>query len=121
MDIQNLDPQAQKQLNQPFVKKEPFSREDQEFLDSVVRLVENKTINLHQPGTLISHPVYDKLSPEKQGKADFDGVNLLTQVRNIYELWKATGTPTLQVENMVHGVRLIKERIEAEAGDVYII
>ncbi len=121
MDQTQIDPQIQQKLNTPPVNPKGLSQEDQAFLNQVVALADDKKINLMQPSSLINHAVYDQLTPDKQGKVDFDAVNLATTLRNIYWLWKANQSPTYQIENMVHQVRLTKERLEEISGDVYVI
>lgn len=121
MDQIQIDPQTQKKLNDPLAKPTGISQEDQTFLDLVVAKVEKGEINLMQPSSLINHAVYDQLPEDKQGKIDFDAVNLLTTLRNIYDLWKMYHQPTYQIENLVHQVRLTKERLEEISGDVYVI
>lgn len=121
MNQTQIDPQTQKKLNEPLADPKGLSNEDQQFLSNVVAKVENNEIRLLQPGSLINHKIYDQLTPEKQGKVDFDAINLLTTIRNIYELWKAYQTPTFQIEYLVRQVRLTKERLEEISGDVYII
>ncbi|PIQ77638.1 hypothetical protein COV82_03410 [Candidatus Peregrinibacteria bacterium CG11_big_fil_rev_8_21_14_0_20_46_8] len=118
---QPIDPNTQAELNQPLEKKEGISQEDQAFLHDLVAKVESGQIDLHKPSSLINEAVYSSLPEDKRGKVDFDAVNLLTQCRNIYELWKATGQASFQIENMVRQVRLTKERLEGISGDVYII
>lgn len=121
MDQTQIDPQTQKRLNDPLAKPAGISPEDEAFLKLVVSKVEKGEINLMQPSSLINHAVYDQLPPEKQGKIDFDAVNLLTTVRNIYDLLQIGHQATYQIENLVHQVRLTKERLEAISGDIYII
>lgn len=121
MDTVQIDPQTQKRLNDPLINPKGLSSEDQAFLNLIVNKVEKGEINLMQPGSLLNHAMYDALPPEKQGKVDFDAVNLATTLRNIYNLWKAYQTPTFQIENMVRQVRLLKERLEEISGDVYVI
>lgn len=116
-----LDPETQKKLNQPLMKQNGLSAEDQAFLNAVLDKVDRGQINLMQPSSLINHAVYDNLSPETQGKVDFDAVNLATTLRNTYDLWKYYQQPTYQIENLVHQVRLTKERLEEVSGDVYVI
>ncbi len=109
-------------LNQPLVNPQGLSTEDQAFLNLVLAKVEAKEIDLMAPSSLLNHTVYDKLSDEARGKVDFDAVNLTTTLRNIYWLWKGTnGTHTFQVENLVHQLRMTKERLEEISGDVFII
>lgn len=117
----NIDPETQKMLNTPAVDPKGLSQENQAFLNLVVAKVEKGEINLMQPNSLINHAIYDKLTEDKQGKVDFDAVNLAAILRNIYGLWKAYQNSTYQIENMVHQVRLTKERLEEISGDVYVI
>lgn len=103
------------------VKPNGISQEDQTFLNMVLQKVERGEMNLMQPSSLINHKVYDGLPNEKQGKVDFDAVNLATTLRNIVDLWKYFQKPTFQIENLVHQVRITKERLEEISGDVYVI
>lgn len=121
MNQNQIDPETQKLLNSPLANPKGLSKEDETFLNLVVSKVESGEINLMMPSSLINHAVYDALAPEKQGKVDFDAVNLATTLRNIYGLWKAYQQPTYQIENLVHQVRLMKERLEEVSGDVYVI
>lgn len=121
MDTTNIDPQIQKKLNEPLELPQGLSQEDQSFLNVVLTKVENKEIDLLKPSTLINQTVYDQLTEDKQGKVDFDAVNLASTLRNIYELWKYYQKPTYQIENLVRQVRLTKERLEEISGDVYVI
>lgn len=121
MEQTQIDPQTQKKLNDPLVNPKGLSTEDQNFLNLVVSKVEKGEINLMQPSSLINHAIYDQLPEDKQGKVDFDAMNLLTTLRNIYDLWKMYQQPTFQIENLVHQVRLTKERLEEISGDVYVI
>lgn len=117
-----IDPTIQKRLNQPIARPAGLSPEDLAFLNDVVAKVEGGQIKPLAPSSLINHAVYDGLTPEEQGKVDFDAVNLLTTIRNIYDLWKYSNQqPTFQIENLVHQARLTKERFEEIEGDVYII
>ena len=121
MDEATINPQTQKKLNEPLAKPGGISPEDQAFLNMVLDKVERKEINLMQPSSLINHAVYDSLSPEHQGKVDFDAVNLCSTLRETCDLWKYYKTPTFQIENLVHRVRVTKERLEEISGDVYVI
>ncbi len=121
MDQTQIDPQTQKKLNDPLINPKGLTPEDQTFLDLVVSKVEKGEINLMQPSSLINHAIYDQLPPEKQGKVDFDAVNLATTLRNIYDLLQVYHQPTYQIENLVHQVRLTKERLEEISGDVYVL
>lgn len=119
--VQNLSTEEQKRLSQPLVKQNGLSQEDEAFLNLVVSKVENGEINLLSPSTLINQTVYATLNEQQQGKVDFDSVNLASNLRDIYGLWKMTHVATYQIENMVRTVRLTKERFEGISGDVYVI
>jgi len=117
-----IDQETQKRLNQPIARPAGLSPKDLAFLNDVVAKVENGEIKPLAPSSLINHLVYDGLTPEQQGKVDFDAVNFLNTIRTIYDLWKYSNQQaTFQIENLVHQVRVTKERLEEVSGDVYII
>ena len=118
---QDLSVEEQKKLSQPLVKQQGLSAEDEAFLNLVVAKVDSGESNLLQPSTLINQTVYGGLSELNQGKIDFEALNLLSDLRTIYGLWKQNPTATYQVENMVHSVRLRKENLETISGDVFVI
>lgn len=116
-----IAPAAQTKMNQLHVDPSGFSTEDETFLYATMGKIKNGTIHLYKPSTLLNMPVYEKLSPELQGKADQNAVILLTKLREIYNFWQVSQEPTYAVQNLIHAVRVIKERLENEGGDVYII
>ena len=117
----NMSVDDQIKLSQPLAKQDGLSAEDEAFLNMVVAKVENKEIDLFHPSSLLNLHIYNTLTQQQQGKADYDAVNLLSTLRTIYGLWKANPTATYQIENMVHSVRVTKERLEEISGDVYVI
>lgn len=116
-----IDPSTQAKINQLHVNPQGFSSDDETFLYTTMEKIKNGTINLYQPSSLLNLPVYEKLSPELQGKADQNAVILLTKLREIHNFWKVTPEPTYAIQNLIHAVRVTKERLEHEGGDVYII
>ncbi len=118
---QELSVEEQKKLSQPLVKQQGLSAEDEAFLNLVVAKVDSGEIKLLQPSTLINQTVYGGLSEMNQGKIDFEALNLLSDLRTIYGLWKQNLTATYQAENMVRSVRLRKENLETISGDVFVI
>jgi len=116
-----LSPEQQMALNQPLKDPSGVGEANQKFLDDVLSKIEKGTINLFSPLSLLNQAVYEKLSEQIQGKIDIDAVNLLAKLRDIKGLHDLGQTDSYQMENLVENVRLIKERIEAEAGDVFII
>lgn len=123
LKYQNVDmPQAEQvQLGKPLQDSAAIDPKNQEFLGMLVGKIEKKEIDLHRPSSLINTAVYDKLDEISQGKTDYDAVNLLSTIREIYRLWQMNDQQTFQIQNLVHKIRTTKERIEAIAGDIYII
>lgn len=112
---------VQKELNEPLADPTGLDPADEAFLNDVVAKFDDGTIKPLEPSSLLNAKVYENLESEKQGKADQNALNMLTTLRNIYDLWKANPTPTFQIQNRIHQIRLTKERLEGELGDVFII
>lgn len=111
----------QSNLNKPLVDPTGVSDVDRAFLNDVIAKVESGKINLLAPNSLINNEVYDKLDEMKQGKADMNALTLLSNVRQIKELHDLGDMDTYQAQNLVSSCRLMKERVEKECGDCYII
>lgn len=112
---------AQSDLNKPLIDPTGVSDVDQAFLNDVIAKIESGKINLLAPSSLINNDVYDKLDEMKRGKADMNALTLLSNVRQIKELHDLGHTNTYQAQNLVNSCRLMKERVEKECGDCYII
>lgn len=115
-----IPPETQQILNKPLKHDGAMSQEDTQFLGMLIEKIEKKEIQLYQPSSLLNKSVYEKLNEEAQGKVDFDAFNLLAVIREIYNLWKMQQRDTYQIENLVHRIRLTKERLEELGGDLYI-
>ena len=87
----------------------------------LVAKIESGEIKLVQPSSLINVPVYEKLDEKSKGKADLNAYNLISTIREIYNLWKLGHKETFQIANLVHQIRVTKERLEEISGDIYII
>ena len=94
---------------------------DAEFLTKLMQLIEKGTIDLHRPSSLINSTIYDALTEDVQGKVDLEAFNMLSEIRQIHGLYQAGYTQTFQIQNLVHQVRLQKERLEGVSGDVFIL
>ncbi len=121
VSVSDLSPEEQKALNQPLKDPSGGGEANKKFLDDVVAKINDGKINLFSPSSLLNQEVYQKLSEQVQGKIDMDAVNLLAKLRDMKGLYDLGQTDSYQMENLAENVRLIKERIEAEAGDVFII
>ncbi|MBD3270751.1 hypothetical protein GF376_04450 [Candidatus Peregrinibacteria bacterium] len=106
------------EINESNFKADPV---DKEFQENLMKMVDDGTIKLFTPSTLINQEVYDRLPQKGKAKADFDVLNLLNKIREIKKLWDQGEKDTYQILNLVHSLRLIKERIEEVDGDVFII
>ena len=70
---------------------------------------------------MINQEVYNKLSEKIQGETDMNAVSLLARLSDIKGLHDTGQTNSYQMQNLVEQVRLTKERLEKDAGDVFII
>jgi hypothetical protein len=122
LNFQNveLSPDQQKELNIP-LKDDSIDVKDVEFLNDLVSKIENKTIEMYKPSSLLNLPVYEKLSGDAQAEADMDAYNMLGTIREIYNLWKLGHKDSYQVHYLVRSIRLTKERLEEIGGDIFII
>jgi tRNA(Phe) wybutosine-synthesizing methylase Tyw3 len=119
-----ISAETQQSLNQPLKNDGTMiaiDPKDREFLKMIVEKVDKGEIKLYIPSSLINHAVYDNLDEATQGKADYDAFNLLTAIREIYNLWKAGDRESFQIIYQVHRMRLTKEHLEELGGDIYII
>lgn len=115
------DPQTQAMLNEPLANAKGNSAEDEQFLTVLLGLVAEGRIDLYKPSSLVNNAVYDGLEHEKQAKVDLEAMSMLANIREIKGLCDAGYRETFQVENLVHTLRVGKERLEAEGGDLFII
>lgn len=115
-----IDPAVQSLINQPLKDESGFSDEDQAFLNLLMQKVEDGSINLYQPSSLLNSAVYESLSPEAKGKADQNAVILLGRIREIINLMKISQEPTYQLKNLVQSLRDAKDRLE-EHKDSFVI
>jgi hypothetical protein len=116
-----ISPQMQQTLNEPMAHEGEMDKKDMDFLAMLIDMIDKKRINLYQPSSLFNHPVYDKLGEQAQGKAEMDAFNMLATIREIHKLWQAGQKNTYQIENLVHKIRVTKERLEEVGGDIFII
>jgi hypothetical protein len=120
-DATPLDPATQQMLNQPLKDPTGLDEKNAAFLAMLMEKIDRKEIDLFRPSTLLNMPVYEKLSEEAQGKADFDAVNLLATIREIHKLWLSGDSDSYQIQNLVDRIRVTKERLEQVGGDIFVI
>lgn len=116
-----IAPEVQHRLNRPLQDPHGFDPSDEAFLQDVLSKFENGTIQRYVPSSLFKPGVYESLSPEKQGKADQNAFNLLATLRAIVDEWHLDPIPTFQLKQKIREIRLLKERVEKDLGDVYCV
>jgi len=114
------DTQA-KALGVPLADSNVMTPEDGEFMEMIMKKIKNNEINLFAPGSLMNQKIYDALSPENKVKADAEAFNFLAAIREIKGLYNADMAKTYQMQNIVHRLRITKERAEEFGGDIFII
>ncbi len=118
-DNQVIPADQQARINQP-LSGGALTAEDQIFLNQLVNLVEEGKIKLYDPSSLLNVDIYSKLDATTQAKVDQGAFLMLSKVRTIHDWSKMGLEMNYQMENMIHALRLDKERLEAEK-DVFII
>ncbi len=116
-----IDEETQKRLNTPLQKSGSLEPEDDAFLKDVIAKTEKGSINLFTPSSLLNKPVYEKLPNEKKAVVETEAFTTLAALREIVNLWRTYQTSTFQLQNLIHKVRLSKERFEKDIGDVFVI
>jgi len=120
-DNKDIHEDSQKLINEPLKADEEYSERDKIFIDKVLKLVSEGTINLHSPSSLLNQAVYDGLTDEGKGLADQNTVNMLSKIRDIVRLTEVNGHPTFQMKNLVESLHQNIERLEEHSGDIFII
>jgi hypothetical protein len=121
---ENPSPKVQQMLNRPIrIKPRTFKPDPQDktFLEEVMAKVEDGTIKLFTPSSLLNDKVYQRLSPELRAKADYDILVLLHKIRLIKQLYDQGARDSYQILNLVNSLRLTKESLETQQGDVFVI
>jgi hypothetical protein len=116
-----LSPQAQDKLNKPLSLEGGLEQKDRDFLTMIEDKISKGEIQLFKPGTLLNTPVYENLDEPSQAKAELDAYNMLSTIREMHKLWTAGHQESYQLSNLVHKIRITKERLEEIGGDIYII
>ena len=120
----NPTPEIQRMLNQPIsIKPKLFKADakDQQFLKVIIQKVEDGTIKLFTPATLLNQSVYDGLPADIKARADYDILVLIHKIRQVKKLWDDGSRDSYQIMNLVHSLRLAKESLESQKGDVFVI
>jgi len=115
-----IDSQTQSRINQPFSKaNSSLSAENKAFLENLIKRVESGEIELHTPSTIMNESVYEKLPNNKKTEADLFVNSTLFVIRQVYDFYRAShNTDSEMMQSMVQELRLKKETLEKDMGDV---
>ena len=120
-EASDLPENEQVKLNEPLADPDGLDDANKQFLDDVLSKIESGEIDLHAPDSIMNHDVYDKLDEKVQGETDLNAVSLLARLREMKDLHDFGQIETYQFKNLVEQVRLTKERLEKDAGNVFKI
>lgn len=116
-----VDEQTQEMINQPVKDTTGFDEGHEAFLKDLIQKLEDGILDPYRSQTLYNPVIYNKLTDVQQEKADLTGVNLMSLIRQVQQLWKLDQKSTFQIQNLVESIFEKKSRFEAEYGDVYVI
>jgi len=114
----------QSRISRGFEDNESLAPEEKELMDFILSKVNDGTIDLYSPSSLLNNAVYEALAEEQRGEIDLYAVNALSTIRRIKDLKDLPGvdeTRTYQMKLMINELKLKKEEMEKNFGDVYII
>lgn len=116
-----ISEEVQKELNKPLANSSGMTLSDQQFLDRIIKLVNEGKINLFSVDSVINHGLYDSLEPKIQAKVEIQALNVLSSIREIKGLYDAGYVNSYQIQNLVAKLKLYVSNIEETGGDVFII
>lgn len=93
------------------------------FMLQLVTMIDEGQIDPMAPDSLLHQKIYQTLTDVERGNVDLVKVNLLHEIRRIYEFYKSSSTPNSSphLETMVAHVWQMKNRVELKDGDVFKI
>jgi hypothetical protein len=118
-----VDPETQKDINKPLADQgSKLSGEDEAFLKDIIQKIDSGQIDLYKPASILNQDIYDGLSAENQARTDLFIQTTLGVLRQIYNFDKSEHpNDSYMMQNMIHELRVKKETLENEIGDVLII
>ncbi len=96
--------------------------EHENFLKTLISLLDKKEIDVSNPQSFLNTAVYDALPQEWKDKTDLALLNIVEQVRLIENFYRSEETPdsSPQLQTMIEHLWQMKQRIEDE-HDVFKI
>ena len=117
---EHLSLAKQKQAGEAIAGEMDSKHED--FLQHMIKLLDDKEIDITKPESFLKLPAYKKLSQEWKGKVDLALLNIVDEVRRIEDFYRSKQTPNSspQLQTMIEHLWQMKQRIEEEK-DVFKI
>ena len=111
---------TQDRLNKPFSDSSTSLDEaDKAFLDDLMGKIDSGDINLLSPSSILNESVYEGLPGEDKVKADLFIQSILFVLRQIHDFYASENSNDSDMMiSMVKELRLKKETLENEVGDV---
>ncbi|UPA22119.1 hypothetical protein K8942_03585 [Candidatus Peribacteria bacterium] len=117
-DHENLPEDQQKKAGQAISGK--MGAEHEEFLKTILKLLDEKQIDTTNPHSFINTKIYDGMPQDWKGKTDLALINIAHLMRLIEEFYKSKQTPneSPHLQQMIEELWQMKQRIE-EKYDVF--
>ena len=93
-----------------------MSAEYENFLKTLIGMLDRKEIVASDPQSFLKHEVYDKLPQSEKDKADLALINISQQIERIENFYRSKETPNASphLETMIEHLWQMKERVEKE-------
>ncbi len=95
--------------------------EHERFLETVLKLLESKSIDPADPKTFLNEKIYDALTQKDKDQIDLALMNLAGILTHVVEFRLSKDTPdsSPQLQTMIEGLWQTKSGIEEKIGDVF--
>jgi len=113
-----LSEEQQRKVGQ--VKGTQMGADHERFMKEILRMLDQKEIDVMKPASFLKMEVYNRLDEEWKSRVDLALVNIATLLSHIVEfrLSKKTPDQSPELESMISTLWLMKQRIE-ETHDVF--
>jgi hypothetical protein len=122
LDYQNitLTPEQHQRVNAP-LQLTALGADEEEFLKMLMQKIDRGEIKLMEPNSLLNLSIYEKLKEEDEYRVDLVKHHVLILLRHIRDLFERDIHVSAQMQNLIAELKRIKEKCEAEFGDVFKI
>ena len=96
-----VDQNVQKMINKPQMDPTGVDASDAQYLEAIIKLVEDGRIDLHTPRTLMKNEIYENLDDKRKGIADINAVSLLNDLRQMKKLYDTGDKESFQIQNLI--------------------